>query len=204
MGEEPGIALLFLTQSVPGLLGLPTPALDRHDTAAIWDLRLHGEPRGPPSIPGTARFVLTTFYIALTLVSGRTTPASADQGQGLIGSPAAVVLRLGLISPRPQNRTCGVPSPFGLANGGGGRVTPGTSSVSRGWQSHSLPETTRREAWTSLLDLRNRRIGPQPGAENVGESCSGSAMSNVSIHVGPLAAPLRAFEGTEHQVDGCG
>jgi hypothetical protein len=56
---------------------LPTPALDRHDTAAVWDLRLHGEPGGPTSIPGTARFVLTTFYIAITLLSGRTTPTCA-------------------------------------------------------------------------------------------------------------------------------
>ena len=38
---------------------LPTPALDRHDTAAVWDLRLHGEPGGPTSITGTARSVLT-------------------------------------------------------------------------------------------------------------------------------------------------
>ena len=33
---------------------LPTPALDRHDTAAVWALRLHGEPGGPTSITGTA------------------------------------------------------------------------------------------------------------------------------------------------------
>ncbi len=34
---------------------LPTPALYRHDTAAVWVLRLHGEPGGPTSITGTAR-----------------------------------------------------------------------------------------------------------------------------------------------------
>jgi hypothetical protein len=28
---------------------LPTPALDRHDTAAVWAPRLHGEPGGPLS-----------------------------------------------------------------------------------------------------------------------------------------------------------
>ncbi len=44
--------------SGPSPQSLPTPALDRHDTAMVWDLRLHGEPGGPPSIPGTARFVL--------------------------------------------------------------------------------------------------------------------------------------------------
>jgi hypothetical protein len=51
---------------------LPTPALDRHDTAVVWDLRLHGEPGGPTPITGTARFVLTTFYIAITLLPGHT------------------------------------------------------------------------------------------------------------------------------------
>jgi hypothetical protein len=51
---------------------LPTPALDRHDTAAVWDLRLHGEPGGPISITGTARFVLAIYSIAITLLSGHT------------------------------------------------------------------------------------------------------------------------------------
>jgi len=30
----------------------------------VWAPRLHGEPGGPTSITGTARFVPTTFYIA--------------------------------------------------------------------------------------------------------------------------------------------
>jgi hypothetical protein len=30
----------------------------------VWAPRLHGEPGGPTSITGTARFVLATFYIA--------------------------------------------------------------------------------------------------------------------------------------------
>ena len=51
---------------------LPTPALDRHDTAAVWDLRLYGEPGGPPSITGTARFMLAIFYIVITPLSGHT------------------------------------------------------------------------------------------------------------------------------------
>ncbi len=45
---------------------LPTPALYRHDTAVVWDLRLHGEPGGPASITGTARFVVPIFYIVIT------------------------------------------------------------------------------------------------------------------------------------------
>jgi hypothetical protein len=32
--------------------------------AVVWALRLHGEPGGPTSITGTARFVLAIFYIA--------------------------------------------------------------------------------------------------------------------------------------------
>ena len=60
---------------------LPTPALDRHDTAAVWDLRLHGEPGGPTSITGTARSVLTTFYIADTFLSGRTSWPYPYQGR---------------------------------------------------------------------------------------------------------------------------
>jgi len=51
---------------------LPTPALDRHDTAAVWDLRLHGDPGGPTSITGTARLVLAIFYIVITFLSGHT------------------------------------------------------------------------------------------------------------------------------------
>ena len=58
----------------------PTPALDRHDTAAVWALRLHGEPGGPTSITGTARFMLATFYIATTSLSGHTAKA--------VGTPA--------------------------------------------------------------------------------------------------------------------
>lgn len=49
-----------------------TPALDRHDTAVVWVLRLHGEPGGPTSITGTARFVLATYSITITLLSGHT------------------------------------------------------------------------------------------------------------------------------------
>jgi len=45
---------------------------DRHDTAAVWDLRLHGEPEGPTFITGTARFVLAIFYIVTTPLSGHT------------------------------------------------------------------------------------------------------------------------------------
>jgi uncharacterized membrane protein YoaK (UPF0700 family) len=51
---------------------LPTPALDRHDTAVVWDLRLHGEPGGPTSITGTARSVLAIFHIVITFLSGHT------------------------------------------------------------------------------------------------------------------------------------
>jgi hypothetical protein len=32
----------------------------------VWDLRLHGEPGGPTSITGTARFMLAIFYIVTT------------------------------------------------------------------------------------------------------------------------------------------
>ena len=51
---------------------LPTPALNRHDTAVVWDLRLHGEPGGPTSITGTARSALAIFYIVTTFLSGHT------------------------------------------------------------------------------------------------------------------------------------
>ena len=51
---------------------LPTPALDRHDTAAVWAPRLHGEPGGPTSIAGTARSVLPTSYIVVKFLSGHT------------------------------------------------------------------------------------------------------------------------------------
>ena len=51
---------------------LPAPALDRHDTAAVWALRLHGEPGGPTSITSTARFGSTIFYIVTPFLSGHT------------------------------------------------------------------------------------------------------------------------------------
>ena len=51
---------------------LPTPALDENDTAAVWALRLPGEPGGPTSITSTARSTLTTFYIATSSLSGHT------------------------------------------------------------------------------------------------------------------------------------
>ena len=70
----------------PSPQSLPTPALDRHDTAVVWDLRLHGEPGGPTSIPGTARFVLAIFYIVTTPLSGRTTPGCAAPGEATSAS----------------------------------------------------------------------------------------------------------------------
>ena len=67
------LLVAYLTRcSGPFPQSLPTPALDRHDTAAVWVLRLLGEPGGPTSITGTARFVLGTSYILITSLSGHT------------------------------------------------------------------------------------------------------------------------------------
>ncbi len=77
----------------PSPQSLPTPALNRHDTAAVWDLRLHGEPGGPPSIPDTARFVLAIFYIVITPLSGRTTPGCAVWPRS-ITAPLEAVARI--------------------------------------------------------------------------------------------------------------
>ena len=49
-----------------------SPALDRHDTAAVWALRLHGEPGKPASITGAARSGSTIFSIVTPFLSGRT------------------------------------------------------------------------------------------------------------------------------------
>jgi len=57
---------------------LPTPALDRHDTAAVWVLRLHGEPGGPTSITSTARLGPTIFHIVIPPLSGHTTDGGID------------------------------------------------------------------------------------------------------------------------------
>jgi hypothetical protein len=61
------------------LVDVDTLHLDRgydypvvHDTAAVWALRLHGEPGGPTSITGTARSVQAIFYIVITFLSGHT------------------------------------------------------------------------------------------------------------------------------------
>ncbi len=62
---DPLSAGLFRNAHNPGSL----PA----QLAVVWGLRLLGDPGGPPSITGTARFMLTTFYIVTTPLSGRTT-----------------------------------------------------------------------------------------------------------------------------------
>ena len=36
------------------------------ELAVVWGLRLHGEPGGPTSITGRARFMLAIFYIVTT------------------------------------------------------------------------------------------------------------------------------------------
>ena len=67
------LLVAYLTRcSGPFPQSLPTPALNRHDTAAVWVLRLLGEPGGPTSITGTARFVLGTSYLLITSLSGHT------------------------------------------------------------------------------------------------------------------------------------
>src|ERR1039458_3625821 len=86
---------------------LPTPALDRHDTAAVWTLRLHGEPGGPTSITGTARFVLAIFYIVITFLSGHTTPLRSEApenepGQNMLKN----WLRVIGMTPRSPNPDC--------------------------------------------------------------------------------------------------
>ncbi|MDQ1361952.1 MAG: hypothetical protein QOJ44_2329, partial [Acidimicrobiaceae bacterium] len=79
----------------------------------VWDLRLIGDPGGPTSITGTARFMTTTFYIVITLLSGRTAESAfrdsrrSDQGfYHLVGAPACA-LRAG------PSRTVNGPSPSG-------------------------------------------------------------------------------------------
>ncbi len=56
------------TSSALSLQSLPTPALDRHYAAAVWALRLHGEPGGPTSPAGTARSASEIFYIVTTFL----------------------------------------------------------------------------------------------------------------------------------------
>jgi len=69
---------------------LPTPALDRHDTAAVWALRLHGEPGGPASITGAARSGSTTFYIVTPFLSGRTTVREDKEFRRILIFPPAI------------------------------------------------------------------------------------------------------------------
>ena len=51
---------------------LTTPALNRRSLRWFGLPTCIGEPGGPTSITGTARFVLATFYITITLLSGHT------------------------------------------------------------------------------------------------------------------------------------
>src|SRR5260370_10502525 len=52
---------------------LTTPALNRRSLRWFGLPACTANPEGQTSITGTARFVPTTFYIAFTLLSGRTT-----------------------------------------------------------------------------------------------------------------------------------
>ena len=74
---DPLTAGLFRSRFPPRLLTGMT-------AAAVWVLRLHGEPGGPTSITGTARFVLATFYILITSLS----PAVSCRGFVLVDQPA--------------------------------------------------------------------------------------------------------------------
>src|ERR1017187_5472307 len=85
-------SLTWPADSEPSTQSLPTPALDRHDTAVVWDLRLHGEPGGPPSILGTARFMLAIFYIVITPLSRHTCPQMFTLNRP--GCPQGACLRM--------------------------------------------------------------------------------------------------------------
>ena len=49
----------------------------------VWAPRLHGEPGGPASITGTARFVPATFYIAS--LPFQDTPQIGGSARGYLG-----------------------------------------------------------------------------------------------------------------------
>uniref|UniRef100_UPI00261C0474 hypothetical protein n=1 Tax=Ferrimicrobium sp. TaxID=2926050 RepID=UPI00261C0474 len=53
---------------------------NRHDTAVVWDLRLHGDPGGPTSIARRARVALAIFYIVTPSLSGHTVEPSPSEG----------------------------------------------------------------------------------------------------------------------------
>ena len=69
----------------------------------VWDLRLIGDPGGPTSITGTARFMTTTFYIVITLLSGHTARFGMENGIVLLttipaGEPVGVYGRESWVS----------------------------------------------------------------------------------------------------------
>src|SRR5665213_539778 len=82
---------------------LPTPALDRHDTAAVWTLRLHDESGGPTSITGTARFVLAIFYIVITFLSGHTTPLISEEPLCHRSTPQSARVPHSVLIPMPTS-----------------------------------------------------------------------------------------------------
>jgi hypothetical protein len=54
----------------------------------VWDRRLIGDPGGPASITGTARFMTTTFYIATNLLSGHTAESAIWAASGTDVQPS--------------------------------------------------------------------------------------------------------------------
>src|SRR5664279_6035696 len=47
----------------------------------VWDPRLLGDPGGPTSITGPARFISSIFYIASTPLSGHTSETVGEAGE---------------------------------------------------------------------------------------------------------------------------
>src|ERR1017187_3404097 len=102
-------SLTWPADSEPSTQSLPTPALDRHDTAVVWDLRLHGEPGGPASITGTARFVLSIFYIGLTFLQGHPPPSNPGRFNSTDGRRSASFRGAGHhLADGPFNETWGI------------------------------------------------------------------------------------------------
>src|SRR4051794_6027014 len=67
------LLVAYLTRySGPFPQSLPTPALNRHDTAAEWHLRPVRQPRGTNSITGPPPVRVGSAYILLTSLSGHT------------------------------------------------------------------------------------------------------------------------------------
>ena len=146
----------------------------------VWAPRLHGEPEGPTSITGTARFVPATFYIA----------SLPFQDALQIGGSRSPLGSRSVTTPWPLALTG-----HGLAPGGGGRqagLLPADLGDRAARARSSRPGHDIEGPGESMLTVEDLELGPRGRGNRAGTPrLVGSAASRTAQ--GPQIRPARLF-----------